>query len=114
MTSSAQAEAALPGVRGIVFFGFPLHRPGDPSDARADHLARVEVPMLFIQGTRDRLAETGRIERVIASLGARTSRFLVQDGDHGFDVPKRAGRSSAEVYSEIAGAVRQWTDSLRS
>lgn len=110
MTSTAQAETALPGVRGIVFFGFPLHRPGDASDARAAHLREVEVPMLFVQGTRDRLAELVRIERVVRDLGRNARLHAVVDADHGFDVLKRTGRSAAEVYEEMAAVVRRWTE----
>jgi hypothetical protein len=110
MTSAAQAESSLPGVRGIVFFGFPLHRPGDPSDARADHLCDVEIPMLFIQGTRDRLAEIGRIESVVGKLGERAAIHVVEDGDHGFDVLKRRRKSTSEVYDETASAVRFWIE----
>ena len=110
MTSSAQAESALPGVKGLVFLGFPLHRPGDPSDARADHLRDVNVPMLFIQGTRDRLAEIGRIESVVGKLGERAALYVVEDGDHGFDVLKRTGKSISEVYDDMASAVRRWIE----
>ena len=113
MTSTAQAESSLPGVRGIVFLGFPLHRPGDPSNARADHLRDVAVPMLFIQGTRDRLAELERIEAIVAGLRGYATIWVVRDGDHGFEVLKRTGRSAAEVYDEMAVAVDRWmADSL--
>jgi predicted alpha/beta-hydrolase family hydrolase len=112
MTSSAQAESSLPGVRGLVFFGFPLHRPGDPSDARADHLSDVEVPMLFVQGTRDRLAEMDRMEAVVRTLGDRAMISIVHDGDHGFDVLKRTGKSTEEVYDDMAVVVRDWTDTI--
>jgi predicted alpha/beta-hydrolase family hydrolase len=108
MTSTAQADRPLPGVRGIVFFGFPLHRPGDPSDARADHLRNVGVPMLFVQGTRDRLAEVDRIRRIVGGLPDRAELHVVEDGDHGFDVLKRTGKSTAEVYREMASAVLSW------
>jgi predicted alpha/beta-hydrolase family hydrolase len=110
MTSMAQAESSLPGVHGIVFFGFPLHAPGDQSDARADHLRDVIVPMLFVQGTRDRLAEMSRIESVIGELGGPASLHVIEDGDHGFDVLKRTGKSAAEVYGEMASAVRTWLE----
>ena len=110
MTSSAQAESSLPGVNGVVFFGFPLHRPGDPSNARADHLRDVELPMLFIQGTRDRLAEIGRIESVVGDLGERAAIHVVEDGDHGFDVLKRTGKSDDDVFDEMASAVHSWIE----
>lgn len=112
MTSTAQAEAPLTPIHGLVFFGFPLHRPGDPSDARGDHLTRVALPMLFVQGTRDRLAEQERVERLRARLGDRATLHLVVDADHGFDVLKRTGRSAADVYAQMASRVRGWTDSL--
>lgn len=112
MTSTAQAESSLPGVRGLVFFGFPLHRPGDASDARAEHLADVDVPMLFVQGTRDRLAEMDRIVAVVGSLGDRAELRAVQDADHSFDVLKRTGRSTEQVYDDMAAAVRGWTDTI--
>jgi uncharacterized protein len=112
MTSTAQAERSLPGVRGLVFFGFPLHRPGDPSDARGNHLREVDLPMLFVQGTRDRLAESDRIAAVVAALKGGASIHVVEDADHGFDVPKRAGRSPEDVYDEMAVAVRGWSEAI--
>lgn len=112
MTSTAQSEGSLPAVRGLVFFGFPLHRPGDPSDARADHLRDVDVPMLFVQGTRDRLAEMERMERVVARLGDEAVMHIVPGGDHGFDVLKRTGMSTGEVYDGMASAVRRWSDTF--
>jgi len=112
MTSTAQAERALPGVRGLVFFGFPLHRPGDASDARANHLSNVELPMLFVQGTRDRLAELGRMEAVVAALAPRAGMHVVGDGDHGFDVLKRTDLTPEEVYDRVAAAVRGWSETI--
>jgi predicted alpha/beta-hydrolase family hydrolase len=108
MTSTAAAEAPLPGVRGIVFYGFPLHRPGDESDARADHLANVPVPMLFLQGTRDRLAELDRVRRVCERLQDRATLHVVDGADHGFSVLKRSGRTDAGVQEEMADAVARW------
>jgi predicted alpha/beta-hydrolase family hydrolase len=108
MTSTAAAEDLLPGLQGIVFLGFPLHRPGDDSDARADHLSRVDVPMLFLQGTRDRLAEIERIRRVCADLGPRSEIHVVDGADHGFSVLKRSGRTDAEVREELADTVAAW------
>jgi len=112
MTSAVQAESSLPGVVGLVFFGFPLHRPGDESDARADHLEDVGVPMLFVQGTRDRLAEMDRMRAVVKALGDRAVISVVQDGDHGFDVLKRTGKSTEEVYGDMAVVVRAWADTI--
>lgn len=101
MTSRAQAAAPLPGVRGLVFLGFPLHRRDDPSDERADHLAAVKVPTLFLQGTRDELAERRRIERVVRRLGGARM-HIVEGADHSFAV---RGRKAAEVYGELADAI---------
>jgi predicted alpha/beta-hydrolase family hydrolase len=112
MTSTAASEGALRGVRGIVFFGFPLHRPGEKSAGRADHLKSVDVPMLFLQGTRDRLADVGLIGEVCEGLGERATLHVVDDGDHSFKVPKRAGRSYDEVIAELAVAVSAWAERL--
>lgn len=112
MTTLAQTQRPLPAVRGIVLFGFPLHRPGDPSDARADHLVDVELPLLFVQGTRDRLAELDRVRKVVEALGDRAVLHVIPDADHGFDVPKRAGLTPAAVYAGMAAAVRHWIDAV--
>ena len=112
MTSNAQAESSLAGVRGLVFLGFPLHRPGDPSDARADHLKDVDVPMLFVQGNRDRLAELDRMAAVVGALGDRAEISVVLVADHGFDVLKRTGKSTEEVYDDMAVVVRGWIDTI--
>ncbi len=108
MTSLAAAEEPLPGVRGLVFVGFPLHRPKDPSDARADHLADLDLPMLFLQGTRDRLAELARIRRVCRALADRATLHVVEGADHGFEVLKRSGRTPEAVIAELADAVATW------
>ncbi|PYP40367.1 MAG: alpha/beta hydrolase [Gemmatimonadetes bacterium] len=108
MTSQAQANAALAGVRGLVFFGFPLHPPGRPSTARAEHLSQVQVPMLFLQGTRDEFATRELLRGVIDNLGRRATVHLVDDGDHSFKVPKRTGKTEADVIRELAHAVETW------
>jgi predicted alpha/beta-hydrolase family hydrolase len=110
MTSLAIAERPLPGVAGLIFLGFPLHRPGEESDARAEHLRGVDLPMLFIQGTRDRLARIERIERVCAALGPRAILHVVEGADHGFGVLKRSGRTAEDVRCEIADAAANWID----
>jgi predicted alpha/beta-hydrolase family hydrolase len=110
MTSQAQALGALAGVRGLVFLGFPLHPAGKPSDARARHLAEVQIPMLFVQGTRDALAERARIEALMARLGERATLELIEGADHSFHVPVRSGRSDAEMRSTLLKAVVQWMD----
>jgi predicted alpha/beta-hydrolase family hydrolase len=109
MTSTAQAEAPLPGVRGLVFLGFPLHPPGRPGDARAEHLAQVQIPMLFLQGTRDDFADLTLLRPVVTRLGARATLHLVEGGDHSFHVLKRSGRTDADVMGELAEAIVGWT-----
>lgn len=108
MTSQAQAVAPLPGVRGLAFLGFPLHPAGKPSDARAKHLADVDLPMLFIQGSRDKLAEPQLIEPLVKRLGASASLHPVQDADHAFHVLARSGRNDRDVMNEITGALSAW------
>jgi uncharacterized protein len=112
MTSQAQAIAPLPGVRGLVFLGFPLHPPGKPSIERAAHLADVKIPMLFLQGTRDEFAALHLLEPVIKDLGRRASLHLVTDGDHSLHVPARSGRKSKEVMAEVLDTVAAWTRAL--
>jgi len=108
MTSQAQANGPLPGVRGLVFFGFPLHPPGRPGTSRAEHLSQVQVPMLFLQGTRDEFATPELLRGVIDNLGRRATVHLVDDGDHSFKVPKRTGKTEADVIRELAHAVETW------
>ncbi len=108
MTSLAQADAPLPGVRGLVFFGFPLHPAGRPGTQRADHLRDVRVPVLFLQGSRDPMAPLEEIRPVCRELGKNTSLHVVEDADHSFQVLKRTGRSEAEVLDELAGQVAQF------
>ena len=109
MTSTAQAEAPLPGVRGLVFFGFPLHPPGRPGDARAEHLAQVQIPMLFLQGTRDDFADLTLLRPVVTRLGARATLHVVEGGDHSFKVLKRSGRTDADVMGELVQAMVDFT-----
>jgi len=109
MTSTAQAEQPLPGVRGLVFLGFPLHPPGRRGDARAEHLAQVQVPMLFLQGTRDDFADLTLLKPLIKRLGQRATLHLVEGGDHSFHVLKRSGRTDADVMGEIADAIAEWS-----
>lgn len=111
MTSQAQALEALPGVRGLAFLGFPLHPAGRPSEARAEHLARVHIPMLFVQGTRDALAERALLEALVTRLGERATLSLVEEADHSFHVPARVGKD-AEVRSALLRAVAGWMESL--
>lgn len=110
MTSSA-AAISLPGVRGLAFLGFPLHPPGKPGTARADHLESVEVPMLFLQGTRDQFAQLDLITTVCDRLGTRAMLHLVDGADHSFGVPQRAGRMAESVLAELADTLVQWAQS---
>jgi uncharacterized protein len=105
MTSQAQASNPLPGVRGLVFLGFPLHPPKEPSAARAAHLARIEVPMLFLQGARDEFATQAHLMPVIESLGARARLEWFKDADHAFHVPVRSGRTDSQVRDELLAAI---------
>ena len=108
MTSQAQAGSPLPGVRGLVFLGFPLHPAGKPSDERAAHLADVGIPMLFLQGTRDELADLQLLRGVAARLGPRATLRLFDEADHSFHVPARTGRKDSEVRAEMADALAGW------
>jgi predicted alpha/beta-hydrolase family hydrolase len=112
MTSQAQAAAPLPGVRGLAFVGFPLHPAGKPSTDRADHLARIELPMLFLQGTRDGLAEVALIEPVVQRLGPRATLHLVDGADHSFHVLARSGRNDREAMAEILDVFARWAGAL--
>ncbi len=114
MTSQAQAKAPLPGVAGLAFFGFPLHAAGKPSSERADHLADISVPMLFLQGTADKLAEIDLLRPLVRKLGARATLHLVDGADHSFHVPKRSGRSDREVMADILDAFAAWASRLSS
>lgn len=105
MTSGAAAESPLLGVRGLVFLGFPLHPPARPGTERAEHLRDVDIPMLFVQGTRDRLADLELLRPVLHDLGDRATLHVVDGGDHSFEVLKRSGRTHAEALDEIADAV---------
>jgi predicted alpha/beta-hydrolase family hydrolase len=110
MTSQAQAAAPLPSVRGLAFLGFPLHPAGRPSRERAQHLAAIDVPMLFLQGTRDELAMRDELEPVIAALGHRATLRLFAEADHSFHVPRRSGRNDAQVLDEALDALGGWVD----
>jgi predicted alpha/beta-hydrolase family hydrolase len=108
MSSQAQALAPMDGVRGLAFLGFPLHPPDKPSIERAAHLAEVKVPMLFVQGTRDKLAEWPRIEKAVHELGARATLLRIEHADHGFDVLVRSGRTADEVMEEVLDGLSKW------
>jgi predicted alpha/beta-hydrolase family hydrolase len=108
MTSQAQALAPLPAVRGLVFLGFPLHPAGQPAQERAEHLLQVQVPMLFVQGTQDALAERTLLEAVLVRLGARASVQWVAEADHSFHVPARSGLRDAPVRAALLAAAATW------
>jgi predicted alpha/beta-hydrolase family hydrolase len=111
MTSAAAAEAPLAGVRGLAFLGFPLHPPGQPGTSRADHLDRVDVPMLFLQGTRDGFARLDLITDVCEGLEPNATLHVVDGGDHSFGVPKRSGRTPTEVMGELVDTTVEWARS---
>jgi predicted alpha/beta-hydrolase family hydrolase len=108
MTSQAQALAPIPGVRGLVFLGFPLHPAGAPSIERADHLAKVDVPMLFVSGDRDALADMSLLQPLVASLGEQATLRTIEGGDHGLRVLAKSGRTPAEAQAEALDAVAEW------
>jgi uncharacterized protein len=108
MTSHAAAERQLDNVAGLIFLGFPLHRPKSPAIERAEHLARVGLPMLFLQGTRDDLADLTLVREVCAGLGDRVTLHVVEGADHSFGVLKRSGRTGPEVLEELADTIAGW------
>jgi len=112
MTSQAQAMAPLAGVQGLAFVGFPLHPAGKPSSDRAKHLTEVKVPMLFLQGTRDTLAELPLLEPVVAGLGPIALLHIVKEADHSFHVLARSGRNDREVMTEILDAFASWIETI--
>ena len=109
ITSRAGAAEPLEGVAGLVFLGFPLHPAGQPAISRADHLAKVDLPMLFLQGTRDTLADLTLLRPVLEKLGSCATLRVIEGADHGFHVLKRSGRSDDEVLDELAAAVAEWS-----
>ena len=110
MTSQAQALKPLEGVRGLVFFAFPLHPAGKPSTERATHLSAVKIPMLFLQGSRDELADLDLLNQTLATLAGRATLELFDEADHSFHVPARTGRKDAEVLAETLAAVAAWVE----
>lgn len=111
MTSLAASETELPGVAGLVFVGFPLHPPGKPSSDRAAHLNDVASPLLFLQGTRDKLADLSLLTPVVEAL-PRATMHIVDGGDHSFHVLKRSGRTDDEALDELADTIDGWTEKL--
>lgn len=113
MTSEAQAQSALPGVRALIFLAFPLHPAGRPGIERAQHLLQIDIPMVFVQGTRDALAERGLIESLAGQLGARATLQLLEDADHSFHVRACSGRKDSQVREEFLDFLSDWVDTLR-
>ena len=113
MTSTAASESPLDGVQGLIFFSFPLHQPGKPERTRADHLAAVTVPMLFLSGSRDELAEMDLLRPVCEQLGGRATLHVVDTADHGYKVLKRSRASQEDVFVEMARVARAWASGLK-
>ncbi|MDN4987320.1 alpha/beta hydrolase [Bradyrhizobium arachidis] len=112
MTSQAQSKAALPGVKGLAFLAFPLHADKKPSTERAEHLGGVTIPMLFLQGTRDGLADLGLLKPVVAALGTKATLHEIEGGDHSFAVLKKSGRTNDEALAEVLDTLAAWMDGL--
>lgn len=112
MTSQAQSKSPLPGVRGLAFLGFPLHADKKPSSERAEHLAGITVPMLFLQGTRDGLADLSYLKPVVEKLGPKATLHQVEGGDHSFAVLKKSGRSNDEAFTEVLDTLSAWIDGI--
>lgn len=113
MTSQAAAENLLGAVKGIIFFGFPLHPPNRPGAKRAEHLARVNVPMLFLQGSRDTLADLTLLRPVCAKLGSRATLHIIPEADHSFHILKKSGKTDSEVMTELAQTTAAWANKLK-
>jgi uncharacterized protein len=112
MSSQAQAKSPLPGVRGLAFLGFPLHPARRPSDERAHHLLEITTPMLFLQGSRDELADLPLLERLTERLGARATLKIIADADHSLHVPVRSGGKNRQVMTELIAALDEWIGSV--
>jgi len=113
MTSTAASESPLDGVQGLVFFSFPLHQPGKPDTKRADHLSAVTVPMLFLSGSRDEMADPDLLQSVCKKLGKRATLHPLDTADHGFRILKRSRKSEEDVFVEMARIVREWASKLK-
>jgi uncharacterized protein len=114
MTSQAAAEGLLAGVAGLIFFGFPLHPPNRPGTKRADHLAEVKLPMLFLQGSRDAFADLKLLRPICAKLGKLATLHVIPDADHSFRVPKKSGKSEDQILMELAETASQWADEVEA
>ncbi len=112
MTSQAQAAAPLPNLRGLIFIGFPLHPANKPSDDRAAHLDELRIPMLFLQGTRDALAQPSLLVPLSRRLGGGATLHLIEHGDHSFHVPVKSGRTDPQVLAELCDTIRSWIGAI--
>jgi predicted alpha/beta-hydrolase family hydrolase len=112
MTSTAQSEQSIENLKGLVFFSFPLHPAGAPATTRAEHLANINIPMLFLSGTRDALAELDLLEPVVKDLGNRATLHLLDTADHSFKVLKKTRQSTEDVFVEMAHVVKVWAAAL--
>lgn len=112
MTTTAQSEEPLEGVKGLVLFSFPLHAPNRPDDARAAHLSAIKVPMLFLSGTRDALNDLTLFQPVIKKLGNRATLHLLDTADHGYKILKKTRESEEDVFVEMARTVCEWSQSI--
>ena len=108
MTSLAQAASPLPSIRGLVFLGFPLHPAGKPGKDRAVHLFEVQIPLLFLQGTRDALADENLVREVAGELGEKATLMMLAGADHSFHVPARSGHTDSTVRGIMLDAAAQW------
>jgi len=113
MTSTAQSEKPIEGVKGLVFSSFPLHMPGRPDTKRAEHLANVQIPMLFLSGTRDALAELDLLKPVVKKLGKRATLHLLDTADHSYKILKKTRKSDEDVFVEMARTVKEWTTAIK-
>jgi predicted alpha/beta-hydrolase family hydrolase len=113
MSSQAASQALLEGVRGLVFFGFPLHPPNKPGTKRAEHLGKVPMPMLFLQGTRDTLADLQLLRPICADLGARATLHIIETADHSFHVLKSSGLNDSDALRELAQTTASWTENFK-
>lgn len=112
MTSMAASKEPLEDVRGIIFFGFPLHAPAKPSNERAEHLFNVNYPMLFLQGTRDKLADLNLLKPIINKLSSKTALHIIEGADHSFHMPKSLGRGEEEVFKELVNETVEWMNKI--
>lgn len=110
MTSTAQSEEPLEGVKGIIFFSFPLHLPGRPAITRAEHLAKIKIPLLFLSGSRDELATHDLLEPVVKDLGKKATLHLIDTANHSYKILKKTRTSTEDVFVEMARVAREWLD----